>query len=65
MHWENARETPAVGIVDETKIFDVYAAIPALTDASTGTLTVSKTTAPMTAHAASLTIDVFMISSEK
>jgi hypothetical protein len=64
MHCENARETPAVGIADDANILDVYAATPALTDASTGTPTVSIAIAATTAHAVSLTNDVFIISSE-
>jgi hypothetical protein len=64
MHCENARETPAVGMTDAANILDVYAATPALTDASTGTLMVSNTIAPTIAHAVSLTNDVFIFSSE-
>jgi hypothetical protein len=65
MHCENARETPAVGIADETSILDVYALTPAVTDAATGTAAASITIAPITAHAVIFIIVLFMVSSGK
>jgi hypothetical protein len=65
MHCEKARETPAVGIADETSILDVYALTPAATDASTGTAAASISIAVITAHAVIFIIDLFIVSSGK
>ena len=64
MHWENASETPAVGIVPETSRFDVYSVTPAFTLAAIGTDAVSIVIAPANAHAASFNAYLFIISSK-